>query len=226
MPKFLLDEFQDGDVLYGFNHAREKYQKQLEDKGYKYITADSYHTGSNDLPTTGVNLGGKQSEIKVHDAQQGKYVHALHHHPHYKPAEAFFCNEAAILSKEPNVSGMDSPNYWLAIRRACKFGIEHFVMKLGKTVHFLLDDLDMETVVNKKAHTKHSNGREITGSELRFIYRNRDALMPTGLVKFYRSGIQLAHAPWDEKETVGDGKTQSAIAWDGYTPKGSYKIGQ
>jgi hypothetical protein len=90
----------------------------------------------------------------------------------------------------------------LAIRRACKFGIEYIaqVTRKGK-VHYVLDGIDMSDVVGKKAMAlwTGTTGVPITTSELRYLFRNWYRLKndaAKGRIRFWMS-YQPSIAPWD-----------------------------
>ncbi|MCC8374592.1 hypothetical protein CKY10_05155 [Photorhabdus sp. HUG-39] len=96
-------------------------------------------------------------------------------------------------------------------KRGSKLGIE-MAARNGRTkIHFVLDGLNIEQVVNK---TKGSTpleagpGESVTASELRYAYRNRERL--AGRIHFYRDGKEVI-APWDENPTL----------WQNYIPQGS-----
>lgn len=87
---------------------------------------------------------------------------------------------------------------YLAIRRACKFGIglaaSHGAFA-GNSLHFLLDGLDLAEVA-QKGQRQGYGGRtsvSITTSELRYVFRNWTALQ--NVVKFYVN-LQEVQAPW------------------------------
>lgn len=102
--------------------------------------------------------------------------------------------------------------YYLAIRRACKFGIEHVSANMvDAQIHFLLNRFDEDNgwlkVLGKDTVTSVRTGRTtmlITYSELRYAYKNRLAWGPK--LKFYRwqgakdnpTGIVECPAPWDD----------------------------
>ncbi|MBS9440749.1 hypothetical protein [Photorhabdus heterorhabditis] len=94
-------------------------------------------------------------------------------------------------------------------KRGSKLGIE-MAAKNGRTkIHFVLDGLNIEQVVNK---TKGSDsfeagpGESITASELRYAYRNRERLGDR--IHFYKDDKE-AIAPWDENPEL----------WQNYMPK-------
>ena len=80
----------------------------------------------------------------------------------------------------------------------CKSGLEMAVIDPKVVIHFLLDGIDMDRVIDKI--------RGITGSELRFAYRNKERL--AGKIFFYEKGKQVA-PPWEQDPTL----------WDNYKPK-------
>lgn len=100
--------------------------------------------------------------------------------------------------------------YYLAIRRACKFGIDHVASQSGGAlIHFILNRFDQgdgwADVLNKKPI--NVRGREavlITYSELRFVYKNWDRFKAK--VIFYRfvgtydnpTSFPSCPAPWED----------------------------
>lgn len=89
---------------------------------------------------------------------------------------------------------------YLAIRRACKFGIGMAATHAafgGNKLHFLLDGLDLEEVARKKQRQGYG-GRtsvSITTSEIRYVYRNWAKLR--NVVRFYVNLTQV-NPPWEE----------------------------
>lgn len=96
------------------------------------------------------------------------------------------------------------------VRMACKHGLQHFAetyaRKHRSVVHFILDGVDVDAVVEKVKRKGHL-GKEslpITYSELRMCYRNWD--LYSQCVWFYRN-LQICQAPWVE----------NAAGWSGYS---------
>ena len=90
-----------------------------------------------------------------------------------------------------------------SLRRMCKGALDS-VLSNGGTIHFLLDSQDMEVVLDKSKH-------RVTASELRWLYRNREAVeQQPGKVVFY-SGGNVVDAPWVARPDL----------WATYTPKSS-----
>lgn len=97
---------------------------------------------------------------------------------------------------------------YLMVRRACKFGILHFaqmsrsrVWGTEPIIHFALDGLNMQEVVNNAKVTGHV-GREavpITYSELRNCYRHWDEIRE--YVWFYKN-YQSVAPPWVQDQTL------------------------
>lgn len=118
-----------------------------------------------------------------------------------------------------------------AIRRKCKAGIEWAVTN-QLSVHFVLDYLDLNAVVGKNWNGKNRDrsatssvvkNRSITGSELRWIYRNRANPQVRQHVQFWIMG-EPCPPPW-EADTVAPIKpsrletvTYMKNAWAGYVP--------
>jgi hypothetical protein len=91
-------------------------------------------------------------------------------------------------------------------KRGSKLGIEIIARNNGPHLHFVLDGLEIEPIVNKSA----VGGQSVTASELRYAYRNRDRL--EGKIHFYRDKQEVS-APWVE----------NAALWSGYKPKSAGK---
>ncbi|HEX6368899.1 MAG TPA: hypothetical protein VF006_08200 [Longimicrobium sp.] len=88
-----------------------------------------------------------------------------------------------------------------AIRRACKFGIEYITsLQGGAKIHYILDGIAMDEVVNKKARALWVGtvGVPITTSELRYLFRKWWRYKDTQRVIFYRDGMST-RAPWLEE---------------------------
>ncbi|TCT27460.1 RHS repeat-associated protein, partial [Providencia alcalifaciens] len=74
-------------------------------------------------------------------------------------------------------------------KRGSKIGIEMAASGAGNKIHFVLDKLNIDSVVKKEVN----EGQSVTASELRYIYRNRERLI--GRVHFYKDNIEV-EAPW------------------------------
>ena len=107
--------------------------------------------------------------------------------------------QSAVSSKSTNE----------AVRRKCKAGLDWAASK-GKTVHFALDNLDLNAVIHKA--TKGGNpdrtatdtspkNRAITGAELRWIYRNRYRQDVQQCIQFWVEGAPCP-PPWQADVTM------------------------
>ncbi|ETS29764.1 RHS repeat-associated core [Photorhabdus khanii NC19] len=93
-------------------------------------------------------------------------------------------------------------------KRGSKLGLEIAANSEKTKIHFVLDGLDIEQVVNKTKgsdHLKAGPGESVTASELRYAYRNRERLK--GKIHFYENDKETS-APWDKNPTL----------WQNYIP--------
>jgi hypothetical protein len=89
-----------------------------------------------------------------------------------------------------------------AIRRACKFGLEYFLMEKKVRVHFVIDPPTWAHQMDPLRYDRDVVEREwrdnrvpITTSELRCCYRNKERWIPTGRLKFYKD-LHEVEPPW------------------------------
>lgn len=85
----------------------------------------------------------------------------------------------------------------IAIRRSCMFGIEYF-SKFG-TVHYILDELDIEKVVNRTMVTNETTGDKkvpICTSELWYLFYHWADLKRDRKVVFWENFEEVA-PPWE-----------------------------
>jgi hypothetical protein len=211
-------QFQVGDVVYGASQARAPYINSLPpllktacENGGMWLICDNFNNrtfnraavvGAGGLyPTSKTNI---QTNLALNDAdaninvqQQAQlraYYDALSASSR-RPTKAVKLKLAEVQAK----GNQDHAD--LAFRRACKFGLEYFLMVLQVKVHFALDMpafygvgpyQNSQDVVDKTQHAGHV---PITTSELRCCYRNKDEWMPTGRLKFYKN-LQEVDPPW------------------------------
>ncbi|MGX1461715.1 insecticidal toxin complex protein TccC [Bacillus thuringiensis] len=98
-------------------------------------------------------------------------------------------------------------------KRGSKLGLSIAASNQRTKIHFVLDGLNIEHVVNKTKRLTNERkgspagpGQSITASELRYIYRNYDKLK--GRVTFYEGNEQLSQAPWEHNPKL----------WGNYKP--------
>lgn len=157
--------------------------------------------------TLGGNAGKKADQV----LQRAAYVEGIKG-SRFSPLSAFDASKDKLAKEgfRPASSGgsktqreaaaTDQNRAYLAIRRACKFGIGLAATSAafaGGTVHFLLDGLDMAEVAEKRERTGYGGRKSvsITTSELRYVFRNWGKL--SGTVRFYVN-LQKVDAPWDQ----------------------------
>ncbi|VVE48925.1 hypothetical protein PCA20602_04581 [Pandoraea capi] len=135
------------------------------------------------------------------------------------------------------VGGQDNS----AIRRKVKGGLEWATRVADKHVHFVLDSLDIDAVVNKNFSVDVPSGssdnlapgetknRSFTGAELRWLYRNKDDPRVQKNVHFWMNRQQVP-PPWqaykkEEMAMTDNGpefKTETVDGeklWGNYVPK-------
>ncbi|MFC0234451.1 hypothetical protein ACFFIF_10645 [Vagococcus entomophilus] len=81
------------------------------------------------------------------------------------------------------------------VKKGCKLGLELARERNDLKIWFVLDAIDFKSIVFKSGDFKES----ITGSELRYIYRNREDL--EGQVVFYKDK-KIVPAPWHENPSL------------------------
>ncbi|MBD2296377.1 hypothetical protein H6G06_23550 [Anabaena sphaerica FACHB-251] len=235
-PNDLVEAFNPGDKLYGLRDQRPQdavkpkagnmatVQDELNNQfiGTKGIGRISKTMGSlakqndqnsaNDIKKwkKGASYGEEKTPPKTQEQRLEalEYKEWLEKHPKYSPKNKIVRGEA-----------LSSPyRQWDRVKKSCKAGIEYAVTH-GKRVHFILDDIDLEAVINKQNYqTKQpevkvdpitgDSQQNITASELRFIYRNwHDPLFKKG-VQFWQGGKEVP-APWE----------QDPKSWQRYSPK-------
>lgn len=195
----ILDSWVDGDKIYGLSGPRQETVNALENLEHRNTTLDDLN---NQFLGTG-HFTGKDNpdtydkNIKLRDREAKRFQKALHKRRKYDPRR---------------VSGRDKSE--TRVRQACKGGLEH-VTRMGNTIHFILDGLNIQWVIQKTGPWDQmgvtqlgEKARDITGAEMRFLYRHRNDPTVMNNVRFWRGG-QEVHAPWLEDPG----------AWDAYTPK-------
>lgn len=190
-----------GDLIYGVHSdlARKWYIRSHEKFKGKVSTADRYAVLTNEKD--------KDDAIVSHSLLQ-----MIQHHAKYK----------SILDKDRFVVDNNE-----LVRRKCKSILEWAVLT-NKTIHFVLDDLDLDAVVSKnykgKGNKDKNNSdstpknRSITGSELRWIYRNRYRESVVRNVQFWILGTPCP-PPWEcdtTTLTMTGEKIYSKLKWELY----------
>jgi hypothetical protein len=136
---------------------------------------------------------------------QGRWRYPRYH-PQYDPTArngALFENFQRFMESHRRYDPRRTPrgtqrDYVTRLRRECKAAIL-FAVSRGKRIHFVLDGIDMDQVVDKTGAGDYvrwwTKFRDYTASELRSIYRLRHAPNIMNHVVFWR-GMQQVPPPW------------------------------
>lgn len=180
------------DRLYGLRKPRDKMLGGFE-SGFKDSYAESDVTMDRVNNRLGLSLGligpGKYQFPAADDIA----------HPTDKAFAAF------LSGREKSGSAMSTRGENARIRRATKLGMD-FTVQQGGTVRFMLDKIDMKAVADKR-NFKDEPWKDVTGSELRYLYRNRANKELMKGVQFYEGNAPVA-APWERRPED----------WTGYQP--------
>ncbi|MBC8954019.1 hypothetical protein [Xenorhabdus sp. PB62.4] len=228
---FLINEFKQGDILYGLDAPRASALSKLDKMGFKrkgpapdssktFFSRFGQFLGKkekiknniliqNDI-TNAVWDTNKPTEYasdksikkELHDYKRAMgFREFLSTHPKYNVK-----NDEALLT-----ALMRNPSLGAAVplwKKTSKAGLEYQLMHRKAPVHFLADTIgdDINTVISKKDH-----GASITSSELRWLYRHKDIEAVKQNLKFWRDGKAIPHS-----EVFAEEK------WNNYHPKNRY----
>lgn len=105
--------------------------------------------------------------------------------------------------------------YYLAIRRACKFGIEHVAAGAGRgRIHFVLNRFDqgrgwIDVLMKNPIDIRGRISMLITYSELRYVYKNWNSFQNRLTFYRYQTGLggnivsfPECPAPWEDSTTM------------------------
>lgn len=188
--------YEQGDFIFGLAEAVAKFKKNVDPT-----------KGSLSQPVTTVRqMTNVIDDLSKFDDdrfdQNYAYLNSLLNHPKY---------HTAVVSRRLGLSiagqpGGEGSNE--AFRRKSK-GALNYLISEGKFLHFILDGLDMNDVVTKvnfqnkqdKSPQPTSYGthkyRDVTGAELRWIYRHREDPNTQEAVQFWLKD-KPCDAPWDQ----------------------------
>lgn len=95
--------------------------------------------------------------------------------------------------------------------RTSKLGILYQILNRDKVVHFILDSINMDSVLLKIVTKEGMAGRCITAAEIRYIYRRRH-------LPLFRKNIKL----YTEKREIHFDEFFGHSLWSHYHPKNTY----
>lgn len=187
-PEVEFDNFEDGDLIYGLNATRDNYVNNFS-RFSKALTQND-RLGSADyfidfhLPYR--DPGGIPNALR-----QSGFERSMLNHPKYK----------YIISR-------NKPWKYNNVMQKSKGGL-NWAKEDNIRVHFLLEDIDMRGVVNKSRFNIERQGKvkPITGSELRWLYRNR-----------HDEGVQKNVQFWNRGRRVDPPWVTDKPLWDTYHP--------
>ena len=117
----------------------------------------------------------------------------------YEQADKLNLTAAKTAEKLPGIV-MD-----IAIRRSCKYGIHFFVEKKAAQLHYILDGMDIQAIVDRKRMLNSSTKLHkvpICTSEIRYIFRHWNRLAASKRLWFYDKFNKVA-APWNNDTHMG-----------------------
>jgi hypothetical protein len=217
-------DWQSGDLIYGVADARtalmKHFRKQSGKSDLGWSTIDQFDLGDNGLNGSGLKY-------------DRDFIEALKSHPKYQSAVGkkldWDAKRGITDHDQPELEKHGSAAAVTAVadaKRKCKGGLDYITRYTTKHIHFCLDEIVMDTVVNKSYASKravdlpvgksnrdqYDKVRSVTGSELRWVYRNRfDQRVAQG-IQFWFNDAQCP-APW-----LDNNHSDWIDAWKQYHP--------
>lgn len=192
LPPIAKNEYQQGNLIYGLHDRVNYYIKNVPffnsaNKSNSVSTLNQYKLGMKEYPTQTryMKAGAIQTKSFINSIlSNNKHKEILDDHDlGYK--NYIFYPEDKYLSKKSK-SGLN------------------WSKEIGNKVHYILDDINFDSVVDKDDLYHNHYGENIvsiTNSELRWLYRNRTDPDTQKSVQFWKDG-RPANAPWaDDPET-------------------------
>jgi hypothetical protein len=192
------DALAPGDLVYGLSGPRSRWIDLMRADETQYCTIDSY--GGSSSNRRFLNMVG------IRPPNQQDFSLFLKNHPRY----------GVIFDIDRGMHGEHIDHN----RKKCKAGLGWIAsqQKMGFAVHFILDEIDMSEVIEKRPNANCGVGvRSVTGSELRWVYRNRHVPAVRNCVQFWRNN-QPVVPPW-----MFSSSPSRKIDWSAYVPKGEQR---
>ncbi len=202
------------DIVYGRTEARADYLEdffespqlsQLEkihQKSFKTYTKGYYINDYNEVITRG-DLSCPSAPKLFSNSNALAHYRALLEKSKYAPATVATSGWKALAKGDNTIQQENTKEDWaravemLAVRKACKFGIEYISSFDDATVHYALDGIDIGEVVGKATRIlwTGTTGVPITTSELRYLFREWGRYRNSVKLNFYVTQDQTS-APW------------------------------
>ncbi len=223
-----------GDLMYGLREQRDIYRYHFDAMTKTTLGSDEWWTMDQYNNTYGIQilmdkamLDGTVQADQANQAIPSSNTRVMHtdmlkkmmgtpNRNLYKILDEFDRDGEAMILYQGQVwdSGTDPTIMKMkaqsdrSIRKACKFGLEYVAdvhKNNGSCIHFLLDGLDMDKVINKNKVTIYRTGTDkiervfvpITYTELRNVYRKWLTDGFNQAIYFYRN-FEHVRAPWEE----------------------------
>lgn len=224
-------DYQYGDILFGLADERHQLAEHVgivdDDTVYtidQYDIADVAASGNNGLNGPGLKY-------------DRNFIDALKRHPKHRnivDKKIIFdagdpeYREDILVYKHPIFPLYPFPVKPAEIaKQKCKAGLDYFIRRTENHVHFCLDGIDMLSVpkknylnedvfdypIGKSTDKSDVKVRSITGSELRWVFRNRLDHRVQARVQFWQNNIQVV-PPWHPPHPVAWRR-----AWAAYIPE-------
>ncbi len=256
------DKFEQGDKFYGLSKQRISYMKAVKEK-HPNATNLVIDNLNNLFIGTGAVVNNWDLEPNyfpinhAYNLEAGKFKLFIEAHNKYNPSKTPGVIDKVGREYDDEDLKKIRSNAFIRVGRASKAGIEFTTLARDRKVHFVLDGLDLGAVAQKipfieirhiKEGTAPANAelarnnrggtlKDVTGQELRFLYRNRDNQEMMNNVIFWKDK-QIVKAPWESSEPANvyerntssglvsqpkslGGKKQKPLRklWAGYVPK-------
>lgn len=182
-PEVEFESFEDGDLIYGLLATRDNYVNNFSRFSDALTQNDRLGSADYFMDFYRPYWDGRYESNTL---RQNKFKTSILNNRRY--------NNIIKKAEKSNSNVM----------RKCKAGL-NWAKEDNIRVHFLLEDIDMIKVVNKTGENIEKLGtvKTVTGSELRWVYRNRHDEGVQKNVQFWNRGRRVDppwvtdSAPWD-----------------------------
>lgn len=191
-------KYKDGDLVYGMGVNIYNYVNNVD----KFRIANPNKTAST-MYQYAINTKEpiKYNFYSPDKESTNSFIKSIRSHKKYK----------TILWSNINFDEKDGIDHEIQefYSRKSKAGIK-WAQENGHAVHYILDDIDIDSVINKTMNIGKSGSpiKSIVNSEIRYIYRNRKNPEMQKTVQFWREG-HPSNAPW----------VDDPAKWHHYKPK-------